>query len=135
MPVLTADQLNSIASNLLAIGEAIDDYLDSPPVKLQPAQITSLGALRDKIFADVATISGAALSVSLDDAAGAVTGLNKITANIDTDIEHLTDVQKVINVAGAAVNLAVAIIGVETDPGAIPGAVSGLINAIKAFSK
>ncbi len=135
MPVLTADQLNSIASNLLAIGEAIDDYLDSPPVKLQPAQITSLGALRDKIFADVATISGAALSVSLDDAAGAVTGLNKITANIDTDIEHLTDVQKVINAAGAAVNLAVAIIGVETDPGAIPGAVSGLINAIKAFSK
>lgn len=135
MPVLTAGQLNSIASNLLAIGDAIDDYLDSPPVKLQPAQITSLGALRDKIFADVATISGAALSVSLDDAAGAVTGLNKITANIDTDIEHLTDVQKVINAAGAAVNLAVAIIGVETDPGAIPGAVSGLINAIKAFSK
>ncbi|HEV2480893.1 MAG TPA: hypothetical protein VGS79_14555 [Puia sp.] len=135
MSVLTAEQLNSIASNLLAIGDAIDDYLDTPPVKLQPAQITSLGALRDKIFADVATISGSALSVSLDDAANAVTGLNKITANIDTDIAHLTDVQKVINAAGAAVNLAVAIIGVATDPGAIPGAVGGVIDAIKAFSK
>jgi hypothetical protein len=133
MPNLTPDQLNTIAERLLAISDAIDDYLDSPPAPLLSSQETSLTALRNKLNANAEIIANTALTAALDDAADAVSNLNKITAHIDTDIQHLTDVQKIIDLAGAALNLTVAIIGFETNPGAIPGAVSGLVDAIKAL--
>lgn len=133
MPDLTPEQLNAIANSLLAIGDAIDDYLDSPPEPLTAEEKASLKDLLGKLDDAINTIAATALTIALDDAAASVDKLSKITAHIDEDIAKLTAVQKVINVAGSAVNLAVAIIGFETNPGAIPGAVSGLIGAIGAL--
>ena len=135
MSDLTADQLNAIASSLLAVADAINDYLDSPPVALTVAQRSSLEDLLDKLDDEVDAIAAKALTIALDDAANAVAKLTEITKDIDADIAHLTNVEKIINVAGSAVNLAVAIIGFETNPGALPGAVSALVDSIGALTK
>jgi hypothetical protein len=75
-----------------------------------------------------------ALTISLEDAEGSVAQLNGVTANINDDIKHLTEVQKVINLAGSAVTLVVAIIKVETDPGGVATAIGGVIGSVKAIT-
>ena len=69
MPVLTADELNTIAENLLSIAEAIDHYIDAPPIPLTPEQVSAFEAQRDKIEDDVDTIADMALTINLDNAA------------------------------------------------------------------
>ena len=63
-----------------------------------------------------------------------VTRLNAGTERINADITHLTDIQKVINLAGSALTLAVAIVEVETNPGGVAGAIGGVIGAVEAIT-
>jgi hypothetical protein len=102
-----------------------------PPVTLTKEQIGALGDQRDEIEDKVDTIATMALTINLDQADAMVTRLNAGTEQINADILHLTTIQKVINLAGSAVTLAVAIIEVETNPAGVATAIGGAIDAVE----
>lgn len=135
MPVLTAAQLNQIGNKMLIIQQAIDSYLDSPAGRALPqAQQDSLAAQRDQIGLDVEDIASEAITVALNNAAKAVAQLNVVTEDIKGDVTHIADVQKIIDLAGAALTLTAAILATPVSAGAIAAAIPGVVTAVEAVT-
>jgi cob(I)alamin adenosyltransferase len=126
MDQITSEQLNTLAQQFLDMGNALLAYRENNPAL--PANInTQLEQLQNALFDKAGQLATMAAIVSGQEAASAVNSLTQVNAQITQSIQGLENVQKVINIAAAALHVAVAVISMN--PRDIINAVGGLAAA------
>jgi hypothetical protein len=126
---LTAAQATELSRSFLGFAQCIGNYRFANWKNLSPEEN---GQLADKQWSILnAGEDMLALSTSLlvKEADTTIREIKTITEELDATILKIRKVQKVINISAAIIQLAEVIIGKQ--PLAIPGAIDGLIKAVK----
>ena len=131
MQLFTAAQLNQIGNEFLSIAQTIGDYRYNNFSTLNDADSKTLSDLHQKILGYADDLAFMSATIAVGDASGALVKINSITAQIKNTVNKLTEVQKVINVAGAVVTLCASIVSLS--PGAIVNGLSGAVSAVEAL--
>ena len=114
MGQLTAEQLNALSVQFLAIGKAILAYRMSNDLGDRDAELEDL---QNQILEKAAELATHSAVEAGDEAADAIAGLSGVTGQITATIQKLTDIQKAIDIATSALKVVVSV--VSLDPGGI----------------
>lgn len=126
MTKLTAQQVNKLANNFLALAQALGDYRYENFDKLSKAQDQKIRDLHWSILNyadDLYTISA---TLVMDDVETSLASIDVITTEIQATYKKLELVQKAINVAASIVTLGASIL--SKNPPAITNGIRDLIN-------
>jgi hypothetical protein len=123
MDQITTDQLNALAQQFLAMGNALAAFRENAQ-GISPGDESNLEQLSDTLLDNAGQLVTMAAIASGEEAASAVNNLSKINDQITQSIQHLTDVQKAIDIATAALKVVVSVVSMK--PGDIINSVGGL---------
>ena len=121
MDQITTDQLNTLATQFLAMGNAILAFRENNAGIDDDA---ALEKLQSELLDKAGQLAAMAAISSGEAAAQAVNSLVKVNDQITQSLQDLADVQKAIDIATAAVKVVVSVISMN--PGSIVDAISGL---------
>lgn len=107
---LTSLQAKELSDHYLAIAKHVGDYRFGNWATLSNEQRQQLGTLQDKLLDAGEDILAKSVQLILNETESSLKTVKEVTTNIQCTINKLKDVQKVINVAAAAVTLSAAII-------------------------
>ena len=123
MEQITTDQLNILATQFLSMGNAILVFREST-IDINTDDDSTLEQLQNQLLDNAGQLATMAAIASGAAAATAVSNLAQVNDQIAQSIQHLTDVQKAIDIATAAVKVVVSVISMN--PGSIVDAIGGL---------
>ncbi len=129
MSTLTAAQAAELSKNFLGLAQAIGNYRFSNWKKLSREENQELAGKQWSTLNAGEDMLAMSTTLLINDASSTIKQLAAITAEVDKTIEKIKNVQKVIDIATAIIELAAVIIAKQ--PLAIPGAVNHLVNALK----
>jgi hypothetical protein len=123
MDQITTDQLNTLATQFLAMGNAILAFRENN-AGIDAADDAALEQLQNELLDKAGQLATMAAIQSGQEAAAAVNGLTQVNDQVTQTLQSLADVQKVIDIGTAALKVGVSVISM--DPGDIVDAADGL---------
>lgn len=123
MDQISTDQLNTLATQFLAMGNALLAFRENT-AGISNDDDATLEQLQNELLDKAGQLATMAAIASGQEAANAVNGLTKVNDQITQSLKKLADVQKAIDIATAAVKVVVSVISMN--PGGIVDAVGGL---------
>lgn len=107
---LTADQARNLARSYFNIAQALGEYRFDNFDTLSAAKRKQIEDLERTLLNSSTTFTAIAITVSLDDLEPVLARVTEVTAQMQTAIDQLQKVDKVIKIATAAVQLAGAVL-------------------------
>jgi hypothetical protein len=129
MDNLTADQAAELAKNFLGLAQSIGNYRFTNWKKLSREENQGLADKQWSILNAGEDMLALSTTLEIQEAADTLKKIKSLTGELDKTILRIKNVQKVINIGTAVIQLAAMIIGKQ--PLAIPGAIGNLVKAIK----
>ncbi len=123
MDQITTDQLNTLATQFLDMGNAILAFRENT-AGISPGDDAELEQLQNELLDKAGELATMAAIASGPAAAAAVASLAQVNDQITQSLQSLADVQKAIDIATAAVKVVVSVISMN--PGNIVDAIGGL---------
>lgn len=123
MDQITSEQLDTLAQQFLDMGNAVLAYRENNQ-DIPADKDKELEGLQNGLLHQAAQLATTAAIASGEEAANAVSSLSQVNAQITQTIQGLADVQKVIDIAAAALKVVVSVISMK--PGDIVDSVGGL---------
>lgn len=130
MPKLNAQQARELAGNFLSLAQSVGDYRLDNFSTLSKPDLKRLGELQSTLLRSGEDMLALSATLVLPEVQQSLKDLGAVTKDIRTTITRLKSVQKVLNVAAAAVSLSSSII--SKNPQAIVSGIQGLISSWKA---
>ncbi|MBE7169431.1 MAG: hypothetical protein INR73_02510 [Williamsia sp.] len=127
MSTLDARQLNELANSFLAFAQAVGDYRYENT--LTPAENRELSDLQWTLLNYSDDLFTTSAVLVMNDVADSLATIDEITKDINKTYRKLRNIQKAINVAGAAVTLGAALF--SKNPQAVGKAIGGLVKTWK----
>ncbi len=125
MDTITTDQLNTLSQQYLDMGNALLAFRENN-TGISDQDNDTMEQLQNEILDKAGQLATLAAMQAGTEAASAVNRLIEVNGQITATLSHLADVQKVIDIAAAAINVVVAVISLK--PGDIISATGGLFN-------
>jgi hypothetical protein len=129
MENLTSAQAAELAKNFLGLAQSMGNYRFTNWKKLTKAQNQELSDKQWSILNAGEDMLALSTTLLVNEADETLKKISQVTSEIDKTILQIKKIQKVINIGTAVIQLAAVIIGKQ--PLAIPGAIDGLIKAVK----
>ena len=129
MSHLTSEEANRLANNFLALARSVGDYRFANWKDLSSKEKEQLGNLQDSLLDQGEKILAFSVSLKMEEVSESLNNIQIITGKIQRTMRKLEDIQKVINIAAAAVSLGTAIL--TKDVKAIGQEINGLANTAK----
>jgi cob(I)alamin adenosyltransferase len=123
MDEITSEQLNTLAQQFLDMGNALLAYREGDQA-IPADQDAELEQLQNDLLDKAGQLATMGAIASGEEAASAVNSLSQVNAQITQTLQGLADVQKVIDIAAAALKVVVSVISMK--PGDIVDSVGGL---------
>lgn len=126
---LTSKQITELGDEFLAIGKNVGDYRLNNREKLSEEENKSLKTYHRSLIDRADELYTTSAALVMDEVDASMNTIKGITTEIDKVYKKLLNVQKAIDIAAAAVNLAAAIFTMK--PAAIGKSVLKLVDAVK----
>jgi hypothetical protein len=129
MSHLTSEEANRLAGNFLTFAPTIGDYRFTNWRNLSSKEKDELGTLQDRLLDHGENILALSVSLKMHEVSESLQSIQRITDKVKTSLKKMEDIQKVIDIASAAVTLASAI--VIRDMKAIQAGIGELVSTVK----
>jgi hypothetical protein len=110
MANLTPQQANDLANHFKTMGAAVGDYKRQNFDRLSKQQIQGISELHGTILNYANEMYTLSAILVIDDVEASLASISEVTNRMNSTYQTLKDIQKVINIAGAVVNLGKAIV-------------------------
>lgn len=107
---LTADQARKLARSYFDLAQALGEYRFDQFDALTPTKRKKMEAFERTLLDSSTAFTSLAMSISLADLEPVLTRIDEVTATLKDNINQLQKVDRVLNIAGSAVQLASAIL-------------------------
>ena len=124
MDEITSEQLNTLAQQFLDIGNAILTFRENM-AGITADEDATLVQIQNELLDKAVQLATLSAIASGREAASAISRLSQVNAKIILSLQSLEDVQKVIDIATAALKVVVSVISMK--PGTIVDSVGGLL--------
>jgi hypothetical protein len=129
MGKLTSEQANQLSNNFLGLAQAVGDYRFQNWNTLSKKENQHLASFQWSLLNHGEDILAFSTVLVLDEVSESLATIQSLTDKIQNTITRLEDIQKVINIAAAAVTLGAAIVSKDTK--AISESLKTLVEAAK----
>lgn len=127
MPKLNAQQARELAGYIHSLAQSVGDYRFENWNTLAKSDLKQLGLLQSTLLKSGEDLLAMSATLVLPEVQQSLKDLGAVTKDIRTTITRLKSVQKVLNVAAAAITLSTAIIA--KDPKMIQEGIQGLVKS------
>ena len=132
MSHLTSEEANGLADNFIALARSVGDYRFANWKDLSSKEKEQLGNLQDSLLDQGEKILAFSVSLKMEEVSESLNNIQIITGKIQRTMRKLDDIQKVINIAAAALTLGSAIL--TKDVKAIGQRIDELVSTTKEES-
>jgi hypothetical protein len=124
MDQISSAQLQTLSQQFLDMGNAILRFRENATI-ITDDQDSALEQLQNELLDNSQKLATMSAIASGQEAANAVASLSQVNSQITDTIKTLADVQKVIDIATAALKVVVAVVSMQ--PGTIVDSIGGLV--------